>query len=387
MFSRFISPFRALLYNRSKLDDVSKVICPPYDVIEDPEIYYARSPYNAVRLELPLGEDRYEKAKMTLERWIGEGILVEDERDSIYVMEQDFTFEGKRGRRVGFFSLVLSDEAKILTHERIKREPKEDRKNLISKTKAFFSFIFGLYEDPSYEIDSIISSERRERIFEFEDDFGVKTEVYRISDETSISRLAELLSAKNIYLADGHHRLQVAYELKLRQIPMYLTNLYGDGLRIAPYHRLARVEKKRRDLGLKMLSERYHLKRIRPSMESLMKELEEGRFGLLMREEKDQVYIFELNSEDGSFGSKVTYAHEVILKDELGVEEDYIAFTPYLTKAFESVQKGDYDLSLLFPPAKIEDVKKVADSGSFLPPKSTYFFPKVPSGPIFFKYG
>ena len=71
----------------------------------------------------------------------------------------------------------------------------------------------------------------------------------------------------------------------------------------------------------------------------------------------------------------------------MGIEEDSISYTPYLKKAYELLKNREYDLALLFPPVKVDEVKKVADSGSVLPPKSTYFFPKVPSGPIFFRYG
>lgn len=381
-----IVPFCGLIYNRLIFSDISKLVCPPYDVIEDPKKYYERSPYNAIRLELPIGEDRYEKAKETLEEWLREGVLVKEEKESIYVLEQEFSFEGRRFERIGFLSLVLLNEAKILTHERTKKEPKEDRKRLYCKTRTFSSFVFGLYEDESDEIASVLRSPIREKIFEFDEDFDIRTKVYRISEESTIGILSELFGGRKIYLADGHHRLSVAYELNLGKIPIYLTNLYGDGLKIAPYHRLIRLTKEK-EVTPNIFFSGGAQKEIEFERERVMRELEEGRFGLLTRKEPELVYIFEFGSKDGSYSSKFRYIHEEILKRKMGIEEDSISYTPYLKKAYESLKNREYDFALLFPPVKVDEVKKVADSGSVLPPKSTYFFPKVPSGPIFFKYG
>ncbi len=145
-----MKPFKGILYNTDKADGIADLVCPPYDVIENTDPYYARSPFNAIRLELPRDlpdTDRYQNAKNTMHDWLSQGILVPDPHESVYVYEQEFTVDSGSFLRTGFISLQRLDKKRILTHEQTRKKAKADREQLIGTLKTYTSFIFGLYDD------------------------------------------------------------------------------------------------------------------------------------------------------------------------------------------------------------------------------------------------
>lgn len=145
MKEQLTKPFKAILYNKEKVDDVGACICPPYDVITDKEQYLKKSDYNIIRLELPQAEpplDEMNQQKIMAE-WLKKKVLIEDKEDSIYVYEQKFVFNKKTYTRTGFVALNKIDKDRILIHEATRSKAKQDRERLISTLKAYTSFVFG----------------------------------------------------------------------------------------------------------------------------------------------------------------------------------------------------------------------------------------------------
>lgn len=403
MFFSRILPFKGLIYNTEIVGDISRCVCPPYDVIDDPNKYYHKSPYNAARIELPMdleGKDRYEVAKDTLERWISDRVVYEDPRDSIYVLEQTFSFDGQEYKRLGFLSLLKLDTTMIFTHEKTKKGPKEDRERLLCSTKTFTSFIFGLYIDEEKLVQELLEKSGKELLYDFTDEGDIRCKLFRLSQRKDEEKLKEFMEGKGVYIADGHHRLEVAKRIGLAHIPIYLTQMFGHGTLILPYHRLIKLgEPKRVDIIWRTLSESMSHKVLRVCTESLseiksrLNSSQRLLFAVLRREEPDSIYIFEPDmdlmrkSEDNLLGRlKIQTIHEVIIKGLLGIEDNEIDFTPWFEKAEQLVRDGLYDMVFFCPPVTLKEVKEIAEAKMNMPPKSTYFFPKIPTGPVFYKY-
>lgn len=394
---------KPLIFNKEKIADISLCISPPYDVVQSLRSYYGRSRFNVIRLELPISLpslSKYAYAQHTLQEWLREGVLVED-RGGIYVYEQRFTVEGRRYERRGFVALVKADRQRILVHERTKNKPKMDRKMLLSTLKTFTSLIFGLYEDREGRIEEILKGSRKEEIFHFLDEEGIENMLWRMEDLVGERRLIELMREKKIYIADGHHRLDVSFELCLPYIPMYLTSLYSDGLVILPYHRALRLPpsvdlvaalKADQDL-FDVASYSFDGKSLSPG---LKKEIADSPFPAFLLYQKETPSLLHLLTIKGDplEGTnlpkplrrlKVNILHKGIL-ERFGIAENDVFFFHDEKKGIDLVRNGHFNVAIFLPPTRMEEVKEVAEQGLHMPPKSTFFFPKVPAGILFYRY-
>ncbi len=400
-----IRPFKGLIYNRSKIDDISRCVCPPYDIIPDPAVYYERSTFNAVRLELPVetpSTTQYDEAARTLEAWIREDILTFDDIETIYLYEQEFTIGGTTHTRRGIIPLVKLDPGSILTHEETRKAAREDREKLIQRLKTFTSLIFALYGDSHRAIGKFLASAEKERLYSFSDELSITNRFYKMTDPAQINQLVTLMEGKKIYIADGHHRLSVAFKLGLPYVAMYLSDMESEGIVILPYHRIVRSASGR---GLAHLLESvqnlFRVEKVAFSgvekLKDLVRSLTAGAnpsFGLFCKEDKTHVYILSQKKpfleDEGTPESlrklSVTIAHSGLLKGLFSIKEEEISFLNDASEAVQLINEGTYDLALFVPPTTVEEVKDVADHGLYMPPKSTYFFPKVLTGLVFHKY-
>jgi uncharacterized protein (DUF1015 family) len=402
---RLIRPFKGLIYNSRKIDDISRCVCPPYDIIPDPRVYYERSAFNTVRLELPLATPpatEYDEAARTLETWLREEILAPDAEETIYIYEQEFTIDGTAYTRRGLIPLVKLDHARILTHEETRKAAREDRERLIQRLKVFTSLIFALYDDKQKKIENLLLSSEKELIYSFPDELSIRNRFYRMADPGQIHELMTLMEEKKIYIADGHHRLSVAFKLGLPYVAMYLTDMYSEGIVILPYHRIARSKS---NITLAQLLESIKgLLRVEKlaltgpeELKAAVKGLASGpspSFGLFCKDDKAHLYI--LSQEKPFFRDEATpeslrrlsvnVAHTALLKGLFGIREDEISFVNDASEAVQLVNEGKSDLALFVPPTTVDEVRDVAEHGLYMPPKSTYFFPKVLSGLVFHRY-
>ncbi|MCS7280394.1 MAG: DUF1015 domain-containing protein [Desulfobacterota bacterium] len=401
-FPDSIKPFKGLLYNPEVVNDLSSCICPPYDVIDEPKYYYRMSPYNAIKLELPMDSkkaNRYEAARITLQKWINERVLIEDE-ESIYICEQTFTLDGETYKRRGFLALIGLDRERILTHERTRREPKEDRERLFRAIKTFTNFVFGLYADKEERIEEIIDGAKKEKLFEFVEENEIHTEFHRVRLKRDIDRIREFMENKKIYIADGHHRLAVFKRLRLKHIPIYLTNMFSRGLRILPYHRLVRFrDGERTEEILQLLLKKYPHSAYKipgENLKELKSKIEDPQtvsFGFLRKENPEVIYIFEIERrgheerKDPSKKLKIQMIHNRVIKGLLKIKDREIDFIPWLEKAKKLMKEGHVDVAFICPAVTVDEIKSVAEAKLTMPPKSTYFYPKLPTGPIFYRYG
>ncbi|HXI09491.1 MAG TPA: DUF1015 domain-containing protein [Thermodesulfobacteriota bacterium] len=432
-----IIPFRGVLYNAAKVGDMNKVMAPPYDVIspKKQDELYARHPNNIVRLDLnkttPADTDadnRYTRAAATLQKWLSEGILLRDERPALYYYTQTYTLkDGTKQTRKGFISLArLVDFGKgVHPHERTLSGPKADRLKLMQASSANFSCIFSLYSEPGLGINALFdrASKALSPAIAVQDDDGIENTVWRIDDPAIISSVTEAMKDKTLFIADGHHRYETAlnYRNMMREkagsftgdepynyVMMYLSNMDDTGMTIWPTHRVVH-SLKGFDAGsfLAECSKYFAVTEFAydPSSEAavrkeFLKKLESSEktsFGLHIRR-KDAYYVLTIKSADtmdSVFGSTipdvfkdldVTVLHSLVFARILGMTQEAqeaqqnLIYIKSSEEALNAMNDDANQLVFLLNPTKIEQVKAVAEAGSVMPQKSTYFYPKLLTG-------
>ena len=405
MENQFIKPFRGLRYNTDKISSIAQCVCPPYDVISDSSPYYAQDPHNIIRLELPKAEpplNQYENAKKILDQWIDSGVITTESVDAIYVYEQEFDVDGRNYTRHGFFPLVRLDKNRILTHEQTKKKAKEDRKLLISTTKTSTSIIFGLYEDQNGEIERIISGPQKELLYSFTDEQSIENRFYRMTDTEQIRGLVNLMETRNVYIADGHHRLDVSYQLGLSYIPIYLTSMEGDGIVVLPYHRTVKFNDSRELNDILSIAGHYMtIERVdyngKDSLRQVLDRVAVAKStscAILSKEDPSNLYIFRENSaiplpdttHDVLRKLKVNIIHSGLMKTILSIDDEEISFTHDAYEAADQLAEGSFDMVFFLPPTLVKEVRDIADAGLDMPPKSTFFYPKILTGLVLYRY-
>jgi uncharacterized protein (DUF1015 family) len=407
-----VQPLRALHYDLARVGSLTEVAAPPYDVI-DPEQrarLAARSPYNVVRIDLPEGEDPYAEAARTLERWRQEGAVVRDDEPALWTLTQDYT--GPDGRvltRHGVFARVRVEEygpGRIRPHERTHPGPKEDRLRLTRATKANLSPIFSLYDDPSGATAAVLTGARR--FGELTDGDGTVNQLGRVTDPAAIEAFQTALRPAELLIADGHHRYETARvyadevggEGEHRYVLMCLVALQDEGLTIFPTHRLIRdtTPQTQEALG-STLRELFEVQEIDQSQ----LRPPDGE-GPLTMGYIDSFFkrAFRLTLKDQASADAVlagmpeAYRHldtavleALVLNGPLGLSEDDIAHLRGLgysrtdDEALALVLSGEYDAAFFLRATPVQQVRDIAAAGVNMPPKSTYFFPKVPTGLLF----
>ena len=436
-----IIPFKGILYNKEKIRDMKDVVAPPYDVISPPEQeeLYKRHENNVVRLILGKESDsdtpdnnRYTKAKDSFDSWQKDSILIKDAFPSIYVYSQEYHLGETEGfekkRRLGFIALSKLEnfgEGKIHPHENTLAKPKEDRLKLMQHCNANFSSIFGLFSDPSKRIDSVLKDYMRHSpLYDLVDDAGMRHTLWAIRDNKVIQIITGVMSDKQVFIADGHHRYETAinYRNEMREklpnftgeelynyVMMYFTNTNSEGLSILPIHRLvsnlSNFDKKKiiKKAGEFFNIEKLSLnesdeKTVKQKLFSDMKERgkKEHIFGMYLGNDeyllltlKDEDVLDRLitNSRHPSWKKlDVTILHTLLIEKVLGISEKNLAEQKNITytisgdEAIKDVKAGKYQIALFLNPTKIEEVKDVAAAGEKMPQKSTFFYPKLITG-------
>jgi uncharacterized protein (DUF1015 family) len=429
-----ITPARGLYYNPRKIADFSLVATPPYDVIAPQEEgrYRGRHPYNIIRLILPAGGagvDKYQEAAHYMQEWEKEGVLIRDEKPSLYPYQQVFTTpSGEIKKRNGFISLVRLEpwgQGSIIPHEGTSPKPVEDRLRLMEACGANLSQVFTLYSDPTGEIEEQLaevwqSSPR----YEFRDDEGVIHRLWQVDELNLIAEVAKRMRNKPLFIADGHHRYKTAliYRDRMRErfpsyterspfeyTMLYLTPLEGEGLLILPTHRLV-LPPAPFDLdGFYTALKKYFSFHVfsfggaggeKGAREGLFKALDKKgpvryTFGLYIGGEKryilltprEGVRISELLRGYSEVLQEldVTLVEGFILKELLRVEGEEVGLAKGRNEALEEVHQGRYSAAFLLNPPSIQQVKRVVDTGEVMPRKTTFFYPKVATGLVIYK--
>lgn len=422
-----VQPFRGFRYDLARVGQLSEVIAPPYDVIDAAlqQSLYDRSPYNVVRLilnkETPQDsehDNRYTRAAQCLRDWTRDGILAQDSARCLYVYQQEFEAEGKRYTRKGFMARVRLEklgQGRIYAHEETMSGPKADRLKLFHATNMNLSQVFGMYPDEKGEVQARFDAAiGRSLPIQATDHLGVVSRIWPIADQHVHSAVASLFGQKPIFIADGHHRYETAcrYLEEKKQagevtsadapanyVLMHLVSMQDPGLIILPTHRLVSgLNEIKADQLRTLLGTHFEMETV-ASGEQAWEWIEtDGSQELLgFGTQADGVWqigrfrsaplMAELAGEHSEAwrGLAVAVLQRVIL-EKLLPEANMTPTCQYvhlLKEATDAVAAKQCQLAVLVPPATMQHVEQIAGNLEKMPPKSTYFYPKVLSGLVF----
>lgn len=395
-----IRPFAALRYNPA--NDLSQVICPPYDVIDpkQQEQLYQTSPYNTVRLILgkqyptdTAQENRYTRAQRDFEAWRKSGVLYADTTPTLYLIEHTFASEGRVRSRLGFIALLeLNDQTSrsVYRHEATLAAPKEDRTRLLKAIPANLEPIFCIVPDAGRGMQCLLERVRAQEPAAVQAMLhGETIKLWTVTKPDLIDEVARQVSVSAVLIADGHHRFEVALAHRDRYgaLMSYFVSMEDPGLVIRPIHRLVA-----RDAAIEMNAVRA-LGTVAPASDvpALMSWLAQtdgqGRFGC-----SDGKALYRVTIGAGPLAQwlakpsvatplaalDISILHGLVLP-RLGVGSAQVRYSADAAQAISTV-KSDGGLAWLLRAIPLPQVYALAAQGLTLPPKSTYFYPKVPSG-------
>ena len=424
-----IAPFRALRYESSGGPGIGRLIAPPYDVISPAERErLAGEPHNIVHLDLPAAEadqsrragaasgtggDPYAGAADRLRAWIRAGVLARDPRPALYLFEQRYRDpEGRTRTRRGLFArlrLEALDSGVIIPHERTLERPRVDRERLLAATRAHLSAVFLVHQDPSARVAGLLSE--RGGVPSILQDGGASDgwRLARLEDPALVDRLAEMLGDQFAVIADGHHRYEsaLAYREARRaagradaeHVLACLVSLEDEGLEILPIHRLVHsLRAFDPTLTRASLQRFFDLRDAREASElpALLRgeRGKPGAFGLLFGDGRVCLARWKpgagldrpnLRSVPPPLRDlDVILLHRLVFEEVLGIDLeaqarqdnlDYVKDERALMERSREAQIG-----VLMNPTRLDQVIAVSRAGIQLPQKTTYFYPKVPSG-------
>lgn len=426
-------PFRALRYNTEKVA-MDNVIAPPYDVIspEGQDKFYDRDPLNVIRLilnkELPTDhekDNRYTRAHQFFQTWRKEQVLVQDAKPSFYLYRQTFKDpkDGNTKQRMallGSLKLEPFDRQVVIPHEKTLSKARADRRKLLETTNTNFSPIFGLYEDPDKDMEykfKKISME--DPLFEAKDDDGIVHALWSIDDEDEIQSIHSRLRSKKIYIADGHHRYQVALEHGLamreksgtppdKELPsdfvlMALVEFNDPGLVLFPTHRMLLPFEGFEPEKMKQALEPYF--EVVPMNSEKDLELPENKdpkkvvFGMFLGGKK---WMIRLKSIDMAKKKMIPGKPDVWYSLDVNILahlifaalwdlpetkwEATLRFTQESETAWEKISSKEVVAAFILRAPRVEILRDMGEVQELMPQKSTYFYPKLASGLVFYNH-
>ena len=419
-----VRPFAGIRYAREAAGDLSALLCPPYDIInaQEQRELYRKSPHNMIRLEHPLpangdaGDElaRYRNAAATYTQWVRDGILVRDQRAALYVHDHSFVYRGKQHVRRGVVGSVLLRPwyQGVFPHELTGTKAKQDRLELMRACRTSFSYPLGLYEDGEGTISELVEDAVRSLSPEEAREDVDSHRFWAIRDEQALKRICKAFAAESIYVADGHHRYEtgLVYQRERRAaesvgdvvlraydfIPMTLTAFHDPGLFISPVYRVLKGFRLPDVAEIERRLEEFFAIDYVPLSTALARSAPVGEMALAAVVGLKDGWVAELRPRPGvELGEHVPGEHSneyrtfnvsilnhVVMTKALGIDPDGegVSYSPDLEGVVGSVQSGEAQMAFLLSPAHPRLVKKISDQMERMPRKSTYFYPKPPTG-------
>lgn len=421
-----VRPFRGIRYTSWVLKDADQLVCPPYDM--GPllrRVYRARHPYNAVWLEVPEGgaddtaqNNRYTRARDTFNRWMEDRVLVRDLTPVLYVLRQRVAFNGREHTRLALLAVVRLedyDRKAILPHEHTMPGPIRDRMDLVRACRANFSPIMALYRDPGHELGSLIAEQARgEPVLTVHDTEGNPCDLWIVSEPATMVRIRRMLEPGVLYIADGHHRYEaaLAYRNEMRQslgysytgheafnyVLMSLVSCEDPGMLVLPYHRvLSDLDDTQVAAVLGRIGEVFDTTPFHARSDAMPFQLVETlescgvrRFsaGMVLSDGSAHLLSVKQGASLGGSGMLADFdtwlLHEKVLRPALGDRlADHLSYLYEDYLAMEMVRSGESQMAFFMRSVPMSLFESAVSRGLRLPPKSTYFYPKLPTGLVF----
>ena len=416
-----IRPFIAQRFSSSagRLEDL---VAPPYDVLsqEQRDALAAKNEHNTVWITLPERNSddrsqfvRYGRSASRLAEWRRNGSFVVDEQPGLYLYEQSFTdpvtcLLHNRTAIVTLLKTEPYDKGVVLPHEQTFPKHKEDRLRILEATRSHLECIYGLYADDRNQVENAIDSAKFEFVAEITTDDGIRQKLSVCRDLEQLGKIVEAMSPERVWIADGHHRYETACTFREQSGEKYgvipedfmmiaLSSMRDPGLVLLPTHRIiSKVEVS--EIELKNRLQKYFNLRTcskdTVAEEVLRLDVSDTRaFGILVPGETAWIATLDKPEEALNWvdteGSEllrlldVTILHDVIIKKCLGIEGlDRISYTRDAQEAIDSVANGAA-VAIITNPPSVLDMSRIAENNEKMPQKSTFYYPKLLSGLLF----
>ena len=427
-----IEAFRGLRYDLGHVGSLSDVIAPPYDVI-DTELQdqlYKNHPANVVRLILnreepgdESGDEKYVRAARLLKQWQREGVLQREFNSVVYVYHQQFEYAGQTFVRRGFMARMklekLGDGA-VYPHEETHSAARADRLKLFQATKCNLSQIFGIYPDPENEAQKLLEQLSQDTTpLEATDHLGVLHRLWPVSESKVLAELTQCMSERPMYIADGHHRYETAYQYReeLREAGLLTADhpaqsvltmcvsMNDDGMIVLPTHRLFQglphydsttlIEKiqdcfdvSRMGMGPDKANEVWEQIEMENQQEILGLYCPQDETWVLARlnaQGMDKMNEIAGEHSDDWQGLGVSLLHRLLIDSLLGHADlpkpTYVHLVDEVVTGLTTHEDASsFGLAALVMPATLDHIRKISEHGERMPAKSTYFYPKLLSG-------
>ena len=412
-----VKGFQGLRFSTQRIGALDAVLAPPYDVITPGQRreLARRSRYSVVHLTLPQSEagvTPYQAASRHLDQFIEEGALQQDESDSFYLLEQTFRdaagAEHTRQAFLGVARLPEPGERSILGHERTFPRTVDDRLRLVEATRANVGPVFLLYEDPEHALASFLAQGRgRTPDATAHTLDGVTQRLWRVPHDGAVT---DFFQGKRLYIADGHHRFRRAcvYRDQMRRLErphgsrLYdyvlvgLVSISDPGLFVYPVHRLMSAPRGfQTGSFLASLAEWFEVRAVEDGLDQAV--AAEPGCAIGVATQGDGHYLLKLKEVDrlqmlgGDHGAAwrdldVAVLHRGILDNVLCLERAVeFTYEKEASQALAAVERGEHGMAFLLKAALPEQILACAEAGDSMPHKSTYFFPKLPSGAAIYR--
>lgn len=402
-----VAPFRGERYAHA--DQLSRLIAPPYDVIDPAERarYAALDAHNIVHVMLPEAppgrpeDERYRVAAERLARWRTDRVVTRDADPMLYVLAQDFTLPGgERLTRRGVFGAVAAEgyePRRVRPHERTHAGPKADRLALMRATKTNIESIFLLAPDRDGSLAHAVAAACRGTPDASAELNGVGIRLWIVREPARFP-----LPDSPLYIADGHHRYETASAYAQEhpaadRVLALIVSAQDPGLAVLPTHRVIFGAGRDLDQLLPRWRDWFDVQPVPfdKDPESSLLSLGRERTACIVADRSRMVALVmrpgvlpdrmpSLAQSDAVRDLDVARVESLVVKEILGAgtSTPIVRYVPDAKQALELVRHGGAALSVLLNPTKVEQVFAVADAGDVMPPKSTYFIPKVPSGVV-----
>ncbi len=416
-----IRPFCGLRFTVEP-ERLAKIVAPPYDVIspDQREDLAGQDELNVVRLTLPEQHKddrskfvRYARSASQLEEWRRDGVIAREEVPAYYRYSQRFSVPGsnelfERTKLVATIKVEPYSEKVVLPHEQTFPKHKEDRMRILEATRSHLECIFGLYEDGDGSLHGLVTGAPGEVVADITtSDDGIEHCFERITDGAAIDAITKAMADRSVWIADGHHRYETA--LAFREalgereglvaedfMMMALCSISDPGLVLLPTHRILKsmplsVEELRAKLD-------YEFELIELPNQEIFGRLQEieksggralgialpGWAGIVATVRDLDRLVTKMGASGGADLQRldVTILHSYVFGQVLGLTgHDFFSYTRLEQEALDSVESGSPAAFLMNPPT-VDDMRRIAEGGDFMPQKSTYYYPKLLSGMV-----
>ncbi|MFW6059926.1 MAG: DUF1015 domain-containing protein [Phycisphaeraceae bacterium] len=421
-----LQPIHAIRFSTAD-GDISSKIAPPYDVLDEgpKQALLSKDPHNIVKIDLPVtppktvGPDTaYNEAGQTMRQWLDEGVLTRDEAPAIFPYEQVYTVSGKQLRRRGLFAALKAEEFNrkgggVHRHELTIKGGVDDRTKLMYATEAQLSPVFGIFSDPQGEVVAALSDHFDGREPDFHGktpDDGVEHRVWVVKDEATIAKMQAFFEPTDVFIADGHHRYTTALEYakahpdkqQASNCLFVLVASEDPGMIVLPTHRIVcglesfSMDKLKAAIEQRSEMELVPVKEGADQLDALEAKLPEAGAHAMGLYDPASGQCYLLTYTDDPLAQlapdkpevwrqlDVAVVHELlidrVLKPQFGGENVTFKYTAELGEVRQQAEADGGRLGVVMQATPLASVMGVSLADEVMPPKSTFFYPKLATG-------